>query len=186
MARITLGGKGATERRTNVREEYWPTDAAWMGSDDKGYFNAPRSLPLVLRALSSKKVSKGKDPSGVYLELMSRHWDSGVVEMTHEEDHAFGAGYSSGNATKTWRERMRLLEELGFIKSKGSGLRPYANVLLIHPSVAMQGLRDRGLIPDELWNAYREVQRTSKERTAEEIVPKTAPEELPDGAKTAG
>lgn len=157
-----------------LREEAWPDEIAWLGTDDKGYFTAPRSLPVILRALSSKKVSGNKDVGPTYLELLSRHWDGGVVEMTHEEDHAFGAGYGS---TKTWRDRMLSLEQLGFIKIRPSGHRSFAQVLLVHPSLAMQGLRNSELIDDKLWNAYRDLQRLCKERTAEQLLP---PEELDD------
>lgn len=172
MARIARGGDGASRRRADLRQEAWPGHFAWGATEERGFFSVPRSLPLVLRALGDKKVTGTKDVGSVYLELFSRHWDGGVVEMTHESEHAFAAGYAS---TKTWRERMRVLEELGFIKVRASGVRDFAHVLLIHPSVAMQGLRDQGLVPDELWNAYRDVQRMAKERTPTDLASPPAP-----------
>ena len=171
MARITRGGGQAVSRREDLREEAWPDDIPWLGPDETGFFCAPRTLPLVLRALGLKKVSGSQDPGPVYLELLSRHWGEGVIEMTHEEDHAYAAGYSSGRATRTWRDRMRILERQGFIKVRKSGLRDFAQVLLIHPTLGMQGLYDAGKIGEDLWSAYRDLQRLSKERTPRELVP---------------
>lgn len=88
----------------------------------------------------------------MYLDLVAHHMGQGVVELLHEEDHAFAAGYSSPRA---WRDRMKVLEEAGFIKATTTGNRKYAKVLLVHPENAMQSLRDAGKIPNDLWQAYR-------------------------------
>jgi hypothetical protein len=50
---------------------------------------------------------------------------------------------------------MKVLEDAGFIRVTTTGNRKYAKVFLVHPAVAMQGLRDAGKIPNDLWQAYR-------------------------------
>jgi hypothetical protein len=163
-----LGGSAARERRRKLKEEFWPDAAAWLGPEESGYFCAPRSLPYILQALSSKDVSGDRGPGRVYLELLSSHHGQGVVEMTHEDEHSYGAGYTSGRASRTWKDRMKVLEEAGFIQVTSSG-RKYSKVLLVHPSVAMQRLRDQNKISDQLWQAYRSRQIEVKERTTEEL-----------------
>lgn len=53
---------------------------------------APRTLPLILSLLSSNEISGNKDPSSVYLDLISGQRGEGVIEMGHEADHAFASG----------------------------------------------------------------------------------------------
>src|SRR5215467_7009300 len=84
------------DRRAQLKEHYWPEDAAWNGAG-AGWFKGPRTLPLILA-------------------LLSRHFDGGVIEMGNEADHAYAAGYTGSRAIRTWHERMLLLQELGFIK----------------------------------------------------------------------
>ena len=48
-----------------------------------------------------------KDPSSVYLDLISRQRGEGVIEMGHEADHVFASGYTGRRAVRTWQERMR-------------------------------------------------------------------------------
>jgi hypothetical protein len=118
--------------------------------------------------MQSKALSGNLDPSGVYLELLSRHIDSGIVEMTNEADHAYGAGYFGNRAVRTWQERVRVLEELGFIITKQIGNLRYKYVLIVHPTVAIQKLRDDDKIPDAWWDAYINRKIEVKEETFEE------------------
>lgn len=169
IAKTKRPARAAEKRRNELREEFWPDRRAWEGPAEVGYFCAPRTLPLILRALSDRPVSGDKDPGSVYLELMARHMGQGVIEMTHEEDHAFAAGYKSGRATRTWRDRMKVLERAGFIEASGSSPRKYARVLLVHPSIAMRKLRDAGKIHDDLWEAYRARQIEAQEPSAADL-----------------
>jgi len=172
MARITRPARAAVKRRNQLKEEFWPDLMPWRGPDETGYFCAPRSLPLVLRALGEKAVSGDKNPAPVYVELLSRHLGQGVIEMSHEEDHAFASGYSTGRATRTWKDRMKVLEDAGFIRFSSGGLRKYGLVFMVHPSIAMKQLHDDGKINDQLWEAYRTRQIESLEPSVEELLGK--------------
>ncbi len=164
---LSLGGAVAAKRRELVKKEFWPDDVPWEGAEEVGFFCAPRSLPLILQALSGKAVGGDKDPRKVYLELLARHMGQGVVEMTHDVDHAYASGYTS---VRAWRDRMKILEDAGFIKGVSGGNRPYAKVFLRHPSVAMRALHEAGKVPKDLWEAYRSRQIEAKEPAAEEVL----------------
>jgi hypothetical protein len=153
----------AGERRQRIRDEFWATEDAWTGEDEKGWFRAPRTIPLVLALIASKELSGNTDPTRVYLELIARQIDGGVVEIEHEADHAFAAGYEGARATRTWQERMRLLEKLGFIKIKAIGNHTFKYVLIVHPTTAIHCLKEQGKIPQKLWDAYRDRQIQTKE-----------------------
>ncbi len=142
-----------TDRRTQLKMRYWNKDAAWDGTAN-GWFKGPRTLPLVLALLADKKLTEGRDVSRVYLELLARHMDAGVVEIGNEGDHAYACGYSGTRAIRTWHERMQLLEKLGFIKTKQVGNQRYRLVLMVDPFVAVVSLRKQQKVADAWWEAY--------------------------------
>jgi hypothetical protein len=156
---------GVAKRREGIRREYWPSEELWTGEKEAGWFPAPRSLPLVLVLLSSKEISGGKDPSRVYLELLSRQRGEGVIEMAHEAEHAFAAGYEGKRAVRTWQERMEILEETGFIRTVKIGNQRYKYAAIVHPTTAVQGLRRQNRISETWWRAYLENKRASGEKT---------------------
>jgi hypothetical protein len=165
------------QQRGKWKEEFWPGEEAWTGEDEKGWFRAPRTLPLVLQLLASKQLSGNIDPSSVYLELLARHIDNGIVEMAHEADHAFAAGYVGSRAVRTWQERMKMLEDFGFIRTKKIGNR-FKYVLIVHPTVAIQRLNERKKISPQWWDTYRARQIETKEALFED-------RKLPTGAASA-
>lgn len=141
------------DRRAQLVQHYWPEDAAWNGAG-AGWFKGPRTLPLILALLSDKALTEGRDIARVYIELLSRHFDGGVIEMGNEADHAYAAGYTGSRAVRTWHERMLLLQALGFIKSKHVGNQRYKLVFVVDPLVAVSRLREAGKVPDSWWEAY--------------------------------
>jgi hypothetical protein len=147
--------KKAKLKREKLRDEYWPNEPAWLKENETGWFAAPRYLPLLLSLLGSKEISGNRDASRVYLELYSRHRDSGIVEMDDERQHAFAAGYEGSRALRTWQERMEILEKHGFIKKKAIGNQPYKYVLLVHPKAVIRALHAAGMTNPQWWDTYR-------------------------------
>lgn len=145
----------STEKRELIKTEYWDKEEGWTGMNEVGWFKAPRTLPNLLNILASKSLSGNKNPSSTYLELLSRHVDSGLIEMVSEADHAYGAGYSGPRAIRTWQERMKILEDLGFIKSKKIGNQQYRFVLLVHPTKIVEQLKKTKKVPAAWFEAYR-------------------------------
>ena len=129
-------------KREAYKAEFWPDDIAWTGEPpEMGWFRAPRTLPLIMKFLSEKKVSGNTGRS--ILTFLARHRDSGIVEMATDSDHSYSAGYTGSRSVRTWQERMKLLEKLGFIKSRKVGNQQYKFVLLVHPTIAIINLRER-------------------------------------------
>ncbi len=163
----------ASLRREKARKEIWPAEEPWTGEDEIGWFPAPRTLPLLMSLISSKGLSGRQDPGKVYLELLARHYGEGVVELTHEAEHAYCSGYSGPRAVRTWGERLKSLEELGLVRLHRAGGRiKYA--LLVHPTAAIHRLRAGGRIPDDWWNTYTARQRETKEPSYQERQAKAA------------
>ncbi|MBI1955427.1 MAG: hypothetical protein HYS38_03440 [Acidobacteria bacterium] len=156
------------EQREKLRQQFWPNEDAWTGESEKGWFFAPRTLPLVLGLIASKELSGKSDATRVYLELWSRHMSGGVIEMKHEGDHSYAAGYFGNRGIRTWQERMKILEKNGFIKTKHIGNQRYRYVLLVHPTAAVQKLRDADRVSEQWLNTYCARQIEAKEPTYEE------------------
>src|SRR5690349_7570238 len=101
----------STARREKLRLEFWPDYEPWTGVDEKGWFRAPRTLPLIVELLASKRLNpkqlnpKQLDTTRVYLELWSRHIDSGIIEMAEPARHAYASGYRGSRAVRSWVER---------------------------------------------------------------------------------
>jgi hypothetical protein len=162
------GKSGIAKRREEIRLRYWSDEDLWTGEKEIGWFSVPRSLPLVMNLLSSKEISGGKDPGSVYLELLSRQRGEGVIEMADEADHAFASGYDGNRAVRTWQERMKILEEVGFIRCVKVGNQRYKYVAIVHPTTAVRRLREQGRIHDMWWDAYLANKRETREATFEQ------------------
>jgi len=159
---------GVAKRREEIRVQHFAKEDLWTGEGEKGWFSVPRTLPLVLALLSSKEISKKHDPSSVYLELLSRQRGEGVIEMGHETEHAFASGYVGSRAVRTWLERMKILEDNGFIRTLQVGNQRYKYVAIVHPTTAVQQLRNKKKVDENWWNAYLANKRESKEPTFEQ------------------
>jgi hypothetical protein len=159
---------GVAKRREEIRVQHFAKEDLWTGEGEKGWFSVPRTLPLVLALLSSKGISKKHDPSSVYLELLSRQRGEGVIEMGHETEHAFASGYVGSRAVRTWLERMKILEDNGFIRTLQVGNQRYKYVAIVHPTIAVQQLRNKKKVDENWWNAYLANKRESKEPTFEQ------------------
>lgn len=154
------------ERRAQHKARYWKQEESWNGTGS-GWFKAPRTLPLILALLSQKQLTGGRDVARVYLELLARHLDGGVIEIGNEADHAYAAGYTGTRAIRTWHERMQLLEKLGFIKTRRVGNQRYKLVLLADPLNAIADLYKHGRVPEAWWETY--TLRLLETREADEV-----------------
>ncbi len=159
--------KGA-EKREKIRQSLFPIEEAWIGETEKGWFRAPRTLPLVLSLIDAKDLSGKVRTSSVYIELWARNMGEGLIEMEEPESHAYFAGYTGSRGVRTWQERMRLLEERGFIKVKPAGNRAYGYVLLVHPANIIEKLNAQGKLPPNWIDQYTVRQIETKERTLAE------------------
>ena len=158
-----------SERLRKVRDEFWPDADPWTsGEHDDGWFKAPRTLPLVLNLIRDKNLTPKGDPTSVYLELLSRQFGDGIVEIQNPAEHAYAAGYRSQRGVRTWEEHMRVLESLGFIKIKGVRPNAFKYVLIVHPSTAIHQLEQNGSVPKEWMDVYRDRRIVTKELSYEE------------------
>jgi len=143
-------------RRIQMRDQIWPSEAQrlWHRKTEQGYSTIPRTLPLLMTLIDDLK-GKGKDASRVYLDLWCRQMDDSFVEVTDEEAFAYSCGYAThGRNVRSWRERIDILRDMGFISVRPNGSRKYGYILLHHPHAVVSNLQKTGKISLEWWGAF--------------------------------
>lgn len=105
----------------DLRDSMWPEaeDELWDRNLFGGFTTLPKTLPYVARIMDD--LSKGFPLSQTYLALWCATWDNAFVRLNRPADLAFAAGFAGERAERTWADRMRRLEALGFVKTRPSG-----------------------------------------------------------------
>lgn len=109
---------------------------------------------ILVRDVAKKRGKRFGDPSLVYLDLWSRCFDEGVVVIRDEAECAFAAGYTGTRATRSWNERVHVLQELGFIETKRAHNREFAQILILNPIQVAARLHEEGEVDEAWWNAF--------------------------------
>lgn len=120
------------KKQTQLRTQLWPelliTDL-WQRKASKGFTTIPRTMPLIIAIMDG--LSKNRPLGSTYLDLWCRAFDECIVTLNKPREMAFYAGFSGQRSEQTWETRIKLLEDLGFIKvAPGpSGSLSYAVIL---------------------------------------------------------
>jgi hypothetical protein len=145
--------KKAKESKLALRARLWPDlleKDIWTADHD-GYRNIPRAMPLIMSIIDD--LSKGKPASMAYLEIWCQSWDHECVVTLRHQEMAFQAGFTGQRGVRMWRERVRLLHELGFIDLKGGPAGPDSYALIYNPYLVIRQHIDKkapGLVADKV------------------------------------
>jgi hypothetical protein len=122
------------ERRINLRAEVWPDldpKALWNRKKSDGYTTIPRCMTYILTLIDQLS---GKNPlASTYLTLWCHVFDEGFVQIKSEEEFAFESGFTGQRARTTWRNKMKALNELGFIDSSKGKSGDFYYTLIVNP-----------------------------------------------------
>lgn len=128
------------EKREARREQLWPGSEREIFNPTNpltvGYARIPRVLALVGTYIEHVST---RSSASMYLGLWCQEYGQGLVEVTDPEMLAFESGIarSTARAMRNWREAVRALIELGFIKTAARGPREHAFVLLRDPHLVI-------------------------------------------------
>src|SRR5581483_6170 len=142
----------AETKREALRDKLFPGSAndIYDRKIHDGYSTIPRTIGLMLTLIEGLS-DKGKNPSRVYSELWFRTHDCKLIEVKDEAEIA----YASGLSVRRWRERIDVLEKLGFIKVAPNGQKKYGYILLRNPNnVVLEMKKSGNVVPSEWWGAY--------------------------------
>jgi hypothetical protein len=121
-------------RRLELIEELWPgldPKVTWHRLRAKGFITIPRCMPYILDILN--QLSAGNPLSTAYLTLWCHSHDEGLVEIKNEQEIAFECGFKGQRAVATWKNKMKVLKEYGFIDAHNGKCGDYSYVLIYNP-----------------------------------------------------
>lgn len=150
--------KRISKNRLKMRQEFWPDidlESLYDKTKESGWTTIPRTLPLICRIMDD--LSSGKPVSSTYLSLWCRVFDEGIIVLKNPHEVAFESGFSGERAVTTWRNRMKILVEFGFIEAKEGSTGDFHYILLLHPHKVIERLKnDNKIIQMATYNAYYE------------------------------
>jgi len=148
-----------------LRGELWPDvkeSELWNRANFTGFTTIPRTISLILRIIDELDR---KNAARVYLDLWCRSFDDYVIEVRDEYEMAFASGYHGQRAVRTWRERLAVIENFGFVKTHRASHGAFRLVLLLDPHKVIERLHEEQKIEEEDWIALRSMLITIGELT---------------------
>ncbi len=142
-------------KRLNLRKQHWPDIAEkdlWLRNETKGFTTIPRGISLIMRIMDH--LSLQKPLSNTYIALWCYAFDEMTVTIQKPRQMALESGFTGQRAENTWRERMKKLKELGFIRSAQGVTGDFHYVLLLNPYLVVKKLREDENydVPDVLYH----------------------------------
>ena len=136
--------KKIQQRQLELRARLWPEldmSRLWNRLTHDGFSTIPSTMPLMMSIMDD--LSKGRPVSSTYLDLWTRAYDEGFVTLAKPREMAFHAGFSTQRAERTWRQKLDILAELGFIDLKSGPSGPASYALLWNPYLVIKGHHER-------------------------------------------
>lgn len=128
----------------------------WHRKRNDGFTTIPRTMPLIVNIIDD--LSKGAPAGMTYFELWGRSFDEMFVSLSKSKELAFNAGFTGQRAERTWAEKIRKLDELGFIKIKDGQAGPLSFALILNPYLVIKKMHETkqpGLAADK-YSALKE------------------------------
>ena len=139
MARI----KKISKKNIELRGRLWPDldpDDLWDRSKHDGFITIPRTLPIIMNIIDD--LTKGKPASKVYLALWGKTFDEMYVSLQNADTLAFQSGLTGQRAARTWKDRMKALASLGFIKIAAGARGELSHAVILNPHFVVRRLHD--------------------------------------------
>lgn len=151
--------KKIAQRQLDLRARLWPAlteGAIWQRKKHDGFTTIPRTMPLMMSIMDD--LSGGQPISLTYLELWCRAFDECFVTLSKPREMAFHSGFTGQRAERTWRARMKILVELGFIDVREGPSGPMSYALIYNPYLVIRRLhaQKRTGVREDKYNALLE------------------------------
>ncbi|WP_192899999.1 hypothetical protein [Novosphingobium ginsenosidimutans] len=143
------------ERQLQLRATLWPSiteKMMWGGADVQGFAMVPRVMPIMMGIMDDLS-GKGFPVGMTYFELWSRLRDEGFLALNRPEEMAFHAGFSGQRAVRTWKDRVKRLQELGFIDVQPGPLGELSYAIFLNPYHVIKRAYLAGSVQQSKWTA---------------------------------
>jgi hypothetical protein len=145
---MAAGRKSIPEKELALRDSMWPDAEArlWHPKPHGGFISIPKTLPFLGRMMD--EMSKNFPVSETYAALWCWTWDNNAfTRLNHMEDMAFAAGFTGQRGVRTFQDRLKRLEAMGFVELKAAGNSKMAFAYLPNPHVVIFRLYDALMSP---------------------------------------
>jgi hypothetical protein len=143
------------QRQLDTRRKLWPDltdDMLWSMSND-GWVAIPRLMPLMMSIMDDLS-GKGFPVGQTYLEMWSRiRIEESFLILNRPEEMAFHAGFEGQRALRTWKDRVRRLEDIGFITIQPGPLGDLSYVAFFNPYHIIKRAYLNKKIQEKKWQA---------------------------------
>lgn len=140
--RITKPRKKISKKVSELRDRLWPDlneNELWSRHEYDGFTSIPRTMPIIMNIID--QLSEGsKRTSITYLALWGQAFDEMYVSLQNADELAFHAGFSGQRAVRTWRERLKVLSDLGFIRLASGTSGDFSHAVILNPHFAVRRL----------------------------------------------
>lgn len=129
-------------KAAKMRKDFWPeiTDEdLWDRLRNDGFTTIPRTMALIMGIIDS--LSKNKPAGQAYFVLWCHVFYESFVIIDNPLVFAAETGFSGERAQTTWKQRMKTLQELGFISAKEGASGDFNYVLILNPHIVINKLK---------------------------------------------
>jgi hypothetical protein len=133
------------EKACKLRKEFWPNitnEELWDRTRNDGYTTVPRTMPFIMEIINNLS-NKGQPAGQVYFVLWCHVFYESSLIIENPLLFAAETGFSGERALTTWKQRMKTLQELGFIDAKAGSSGDFHYVLILNPHVVIPKLKER-------------------------------------------
>ena len=138
-----------------LRKRVWanvPESEVWSRKPPTaGFTTIPRGLRHVMQIMDD--MSKGKPLSATDFTLWCWGRDAQIVDVVSANELAFESGFTGQRMESTWRERMRLLQSLEYIRIAEGRYGPISHVLIMNPYMITKQQYEAGKVQEVRYNA---------------------------------
>ena len=134
--------KKISEKILELRSRLWPDlteNDLWNRSRYDGFTTIPRTMPLIMNIID-QLAAGSKRTSFTYLALWGQAFDEMYVSLQKSDELAFHSGFVGQRAVRSWKERIRVLDDLGFIRTAAGPSGPYSHAVLPNPHFVIRRL----------------------------------------------
>ena len=135
--------KTIAKRQLELRNRLWPDvdpKLLWSRHTHDGFTSLPKCMPLIMSIMDDLA---GQPVSVAYLELWCRTFDENFVTLSKPREIAFHSGFTGQRAERTWRARLSILANLGFIALREGPSGPASYALIQNPYKVIQDHHER-------------------------------------------
>lgn len=155
IASKKIASRNIAQRNLNLRMQLWPDitdEVLWNRKQRKGFTTIPRGISSIIQIMND--LATGKPLGSTYLALWCHTYDESLVIIGNPRLMAFEAGFSGQRAESTWKQRMQLLVNFGFIQAKEGASGLFNFVVIINPYLTIKALyEDKKLFGADKYNA---------------------------------